>query len=727
MPWMKHHIAGTLIMGLGLGAVAGLIESIVLVVGLDETSDIGNVPLLAVALWSGMGLIVAGGTVATTRRANLDNAQQIATVTGRTALLLVGLAVVVSVNTRWLPDVLDPSSVAWNFAMFGVFVGGWFLTVRITGRRTVGGLLVGVSRISIVLVVLAVGGAFGLSRAVREPVRLTVFAPSGQMFNGPAEIARQATAPDVMLLGVDAATWDIILPWIEAGKLPNMRKLMEQGTWGVLKSYDPSASPVVWTSIMTGKAPEEHGLSTWATATALNRKVKAVWQIATEAGRPCAVVNVPGSHPVRDDCALMLTGIPFPLVSLGNTGWFATTGNPVTDDICLSIPLRFDPAAVVSGMEVRRRIELRDLPASLPSRTSIPVSLLSRAAKSTSLNMEKYFGSVTFGTIELVFKQDPTGADIVVEGFADDKLFTLGRGTWSPWLVADSGRGRQSLRVHFVNTDPDEVTLYFTPFVSYPDPQRATRAGAIVEALSTPYVAEGVGWHIFYESRLLSTLREHMLNVSLNRIEAGLAILDRMDLDLFVFVFTVTDRMQHAMMKFMEPETYRELARREGGGYAKFEPTPEQVARHGDAISDAYENVDRWLGMILERADADTTVVLVSDHGATAGKALDPTAGEHDPNGIYIIAKTQTDASSTELAKTRGPELILEDITPVVLHALDLPVALDMKGKLPAFLVAEDETPATVATYEDASGPTAGPKQLDAALKQQIRSLGYVD
>jgi hypothetical protein len=354
------------------------------------------------------------------------------------------------------------------------------------------------------------------------------------------------------------------------------------------------------------------------------------------------------------------------------------------------------------------------------------MSLLIRAATKVSLGWEAYFGSVTFGAIDLVFKQDPAGEAIVVEGFAGDKLFTLGRGTWSPWLVADSGRGRQSFRVHFVDTARDEVTLFVTPFFPFPDRQRATRAEVIADALPAPYVAEGVGWQIFYESRLLGSLREHLMDVASTRIEAGLTILDRMDLDLFVYIFTVTDRMQHAMMKFMAPEPYRELARREGGDYATFQPTPEQVDRHGDAIPEAYVHVDRWLGMILERADADTTVVLVSDHGAAAGKAKDPTAGEHDPNGIYVIAKTQADGA-TDLATTRGPELILEDITPIVLHALDLPVALDMKGQLPAFLVAEGESPATVATYEDASGGNADPKQLDTALRQQIRSLGYVD
>ncbi len=61
------------------------------------------------------------------------------------------------------------------------------------------------------------------------------------------------------ILGIDGATFDIILPLIERGKLPNMAKIIKNGASGSLKSTIPSLSAPAWVSFMTGCDPGNYG------------------------------------------------------------------------------------------------------------------------------------------------------------------------------------------------------------------------------------------------------------------------------------------------------------------------------------------------------------------------------------------------------------------------------------------------------------------------------------
>ena len=78
------------------------------------------------------------------------------------------------------------------------------------------------------------------------------------------------------------------------GRLPNLEKLMARGQYGRLGSFRPTFSPIIWTSIATGKKAESHGILGFVTPeddevasrlyTNLDRKTKAIWNIA---GRMC--------------------------------------------------------------------------------------------------------------------------------------------------------------------------------------------------------------------------------------------------------------------------------------------------------------------------------------------------------------------------------------------------------------------------------------------------------
>jgi len=105
---------------------------------------------------------------------------------------------------------------------------------------------------------------------------------------------RSETGLRVLLFGIDGADWDIIDPLIARGGLPNLARLKKQGAWARLKSSVPTLSPLLWTTIATGKAPDRHGIDDFLVVDPATgqrvpinstfRKTRALWNIVSEAG-----------------------------------------------------------------------------------------------------------------------------------------------------------------------------------------------------------------------------------------------------------------------------------------------------------------------------------------------------------------------------------------------------------------------------------------------------------
>lgn len=70
-----------------------------------------------------------------------------------------------------------------------------------------------------------------------------------------------ARAGRVVLVGVDGGSWDVIDPMLAAGELPNLAVIAAEGVTAELETVEPLTSPVVWTSIATGRTPEHHGVT----------------------------------------------------------------------------------------------------------------------------------------------------------------------------------------------------------------------------------------------------------------------------------------------------------------------------------------------------------------------------------------------------------------------------------------------------------------------------------
>jgi predicted AlkP superfamily phosphohydrolase/phosphomutase/tetratricopeptide (TPR) repeat protein len=113
----------------------------------------------------------------------------------------------------------------------------------------------------------------------------------------------------VLLVGWDAADWQIIKPLLDAGRMPNLKSLMLNGASGTIETMDPPLSPMLWTSIATGKTPEQHGIlgfiepdpvsSEPRPASVTSRNCKALWNILSQNGLKSNVVGWWPSHPAE--------------------------------------------------------------------------------------------------------------------------------------------------------------------------------------------------------------------------------------------------------------------------------------------------------------------------------------------------------------------------------------------------------------------------------------------
>ncbi len=113
-------------------------------------------------------------------------------------------------------------------------------------------------------------------------------------------VATEPVERKMLLLGIDGLEWDVMGPMMESGRLPNFSRLIDEGAWGELRSLEFLESPMIWTSIATGKVPEKHGITGFTTKvgsrregailTANFREARTLWDILGENGRTVGVV-----------------------------------------------------------------------------------------------------------------------------------------------------------------------------------------------------------------------------------------------------------------------------------------------------------------------------------------------------------------------------------------------------------------------------------------------------
>jgi predicted AlkP superfamily phosphohydrolase/phosphomutase len=130
-------------------------------------------------------------------------------------------------------------------------------------------------------------------------------------------------SPRTLIIGLDGATFDLIEPWSQAGYLPNLTRLMQEGAHGPLPAWPNMNSAAAWTSIVTGFNPGEHGIydfgdapsqrgQRWRPVTGADRRRDPFWRLLSAAGQRVGIINVPVSYPADPINGFMLSGMDAP-------------------------------------------------------------------------------------------------------------------------------------------------------------------------------------------------------------------------------------------------------------------------------------------------------------------------------------------------------------------------------------------------------------------------------
>jgi predicted AlkP superfamily pyrophosphatase or phosphodiesterase len=116
-------------------------------------------------------------------------------------------------------------------------------------------------------------------------------------------------SPQLLVIGVDGATPEIVDRLCGEGKLPHLSRLRAEGASGELRSLEPIFSPLIWTTMATGRMPEDHGITGFTLAggeagllrpsSTDQRQVPALWNLASDAGYTNAVIGWPVTWPAE--------------------------------------------------------------------------------------------------------------------------------------------------------------------------------------------------------------------------------------------------------------------------------------------------------------------------------------------------------------------------------------------------------------------------------------------
>jgi predicted AlkP superfamily phosphohydrolase/phosphomutase len=119
---------------------------------------------------------------------------------------------------------------------------------------------------------------------------------------------------------------------------------------------------------------------------------------------------------------------------------------------------------------------------------------------------------------------------------------------------------------------------------------------AEIEGLVGPYRADVRNFRSDDRDRILAEIYE----MTEQHFTVCRHLLDTRPWEFFMMVEIGLDRLHHAFWRFMDPE----------------HPRHEPEHRYRDVIRTYYAYLDDEIGELLERFDADTTIMVVSDHGA---------------------------------------------------------------------------------------------------------------
>lgn len=161
----------------------------------------------------------------------------------------------------------------------------------------------------------------------------------------------------VAVVAIDGADWRLVDELVTAGRLPAFARLKKGGALGILKSEPPLLAPVAWTTVATGRPPQDHGVldsmvdvggGVQVPVHGGARRAKAAWEIWSEAARPVLVVGWPVTSPADRVRGLLVSD----RLASGGTDAEGPLVHP--PDALASVSKRIVPPAAVDASTLSR-------------------------------------------------------------------------------------------------------------------------------------------------------------------------------------------------------------------------------------------------------------------------------------------------------------------------------------------------------------------------------------
>jgi predicted AlkP superfamily phosphohydrolase/phosphomutase len=419
-----------------------------------------------------------------------------------------------------------------------------------------------------------------------------------------------------VILGFDGMDPELAERFIQQGKLPNLARLREQGTFRKLRTTFPAISPVAWSTFMTGVNPGKHNIYDFLARDTNNylpflssaeikgpkrsfkigkytvplgkpvikgmRRGTPFWHWLGRAGIFSSIIRVPATFPPEKFSGVLLSGMCVPDLK-GSQGTFCLCTTRAAGDKFreggVRVPIRHDHAAF---------------------RSYIPGPEDPLAGGS---------GKELHAEFEIHPEAGGKQARIVV----DSENFALKVGEYSEWTPVKFKAGlgfsaRGICRFYLKELSP-EIEIYVTPVnidPGHPDLpiSHPVTYSIYLSKLFGPYATLGLAedtWalneEVLDDEAFLAQCygnhedRERMLFDALEKTRQGLC----------ACVFDTTDRVQHMFWRYLEDD----------------HPAARCVPRdqRPKVIEDLYQRMDKLIGRVMKAIDDQTLLLVVSDHG----------------------------------------------------------------------------------------------------------------
>jgi predicted AlkP superfamily phosphohydrolase/phosphomutase len=439
----------------------------------------------------------------------------------------------------------------------------------------------------------------------------------------------------VVILGFDGMDPEIAQQMMAAGRLPNLARLRDAGTFAPLATSCPAMSPVAWSSFMTGASPGRHGifdflhrdprsyLPTLSSAQIrpprrslklgrfglplgrpvlrLLRRSKPFWAVLGEHGIFSTVLRVPITFPPERFNGLLLSGMCVPDLrgTQGSFTFFTTAHEPHPSPL----PARGEGEAGRGSVAAERRPIGGE---------RLPLVRADGGRLVGELPGPALAGSVDGQVSRRQVRLRPTGKGGARLEVGRERL-DLRVGEYSEWTpvefrLAAGAKAGGICRFYLKQLEPT-VELYVTPInidperpalpVSHPAvyatylSKRLGRYATLGLAEDTWALNESVldDASFLRQCDLLFEERRRMLRNALANTRQGCV----------VCVFDTTDRVQHMFWRY-----------REQGHPA---PRQDDAGAFREAIERSYQQADEVVGEVRQQLGPRGALIVMSDHG----------------------------------------------------------------------------------------------------------------